>query len=238
MDQVRSDEQAIHSEGYLLCLDCMKRPRGISSPLTAMKASRAADRCDVGICVVLGISIIGLAAGVPTRVLGSQPSKVSQAQRITPILFLIPRGRGGGAGGAVLVRWRAPPPRGSGRRAFQGHARGHGSSQDCRRSRRDHHKTPSVTPAPQPPQRPSAPVLVAPLSLNAEAAGAARFDVSVGGNPDDLPPGTVVRVSGLPSGAALSGGQASADRGWVVPLWALKMILRSGFPLTCRATSI
>ena len=38
------------------------------------------DRRDVGICVALGISIIGLAAGVPTRVLGSQPSKVGQAQ--------------------------------------------------------------------------------------------------------------------------------------------------------------
>ena len=79
----------------------------------------------------------------------------------------------------------------------------------------------AITPAPQPPQRPSAPALVAPLSLNAEAAVATRFDVSVGGSPDDLPPGTVVRVSGLPSGATLSGGQANADRGWVVPLWAL-----------------
>ena len=45
-------------------------------------------RCDVGICVALGISIIGLAAGVPTRVLGGQPSKVSQAQRVAPTLFL------------------------------------------------------------------------------------------------------------------------------------------------------
>src|ERR1700689_157223 len=38
------------------------------------------------------------------------------------------QGRGGGADGAVLVRWRAPPPRGGGRRAFQGQARGHGSA--------------------------------------------------------------------------------------------------------------
>jgi hypothetical protein len=72
-----------------------------------------------------------------------------------------------------------------------------------------------------PPQHPHAAALVAPLSLNAEAAVATRFDVSVDGSPEDLPPGTVVRVSGLPSGATLSGGQANADRGWVVPLWAL-----------------
>jgi hypothetical protein len=42
-----------------------------------------------------------------------------------------------------------------------------------------------------------------------------------GGRPEDLPPGTVVGVSGLPRGATLSGGLANADRGWVVPLWAL-----------------
>jgi hypothetical protein len=87
----------------------------------------------------------------------------------------------------------------------------------------------AVTPALEPPQRPSAPVLVAPLSLNAEAAVATRFDVSVGGNPDDLPPGTVVRVLGLPGGATLSGGQASDDRGWVVPLLALDD-LKIGLP--------
>ena len=119
------------------------------------------ERRDLGICFALGISMIALTAGVPTRVLGGQ--KVDEGPR-----------------------------------------------QDA-----------SVAPAPQPPQRPSAPALVAPLSFNAEAAVATRFDVSVDGRPEDLPPGTVVRVSGLPSGATLSGGEANADRGWVVPLWAL-----------------
>jgi hypothetical protein len=72
-----------------------------------------------------------------------------------------------------------------------------------------------------PPQRSRAAALVVPLTLNAEAAVATRFDVSVGGSPEDLPPGAVLRVSGLPRGATLSAGQANADRGWIVPLWAL-----------------
>jgi hypothetical protein len=177
-------------------------------------------RCDVGICIALGISIIGLTAGVPTRVLGSQPSKVGQAQRITPVLFLIPKVE---AAERTELFWFVGAPRlQEAAVAALSKVRPAATAQPrLQKVEEGPRQTPSVTPAPQPLQRPSAPVLVAPLSLNAEAAGAARFDVSVGGNPDDLPPGTVVRVSGLPSGAALSGGQASADRGWVVPLWAL-----------------
>jgi hypothetical protein len=67
----------------------------------------------------------------------------------------------------------------------------------------------------------AAPTLVVPQVFNAEAAAATRFDARVGEHPEDLPPGTVIRVSGLPQRTTLSGGQANADRGWFVPLWAL-----------------
>jgi hypothetical protein len=179
------------------------------------------DRRDVGICVALGISIIGLAAGIPTRVLGSQPSKVSQAQRIAPILFLIPRLEVEAAKRTELIRFVGAPRLREAAVAALPKVRPAATTEPRLQKVAESSAQDPVAPALQPPQRPSAPVLVAPLSLNAEAAGAARFDVSVGGSPDDLPPGTVVRVSGLPDGAALSGGQASADRGWVVPLWAL-----------------
>ena len=78
----------------------------------------------------------------------------------------------------------------------------------------------AVTTSP-PPVRPAAPALVVPPVLDAEAAAATRFPVSLGGRPEDLAPGTVVRVKGLAGGITLSGGQANAGRGWVVPLWAL-----------------
>jgi hypothetical protein len=78
----------------------------------------------------------------------------------------------------------------------------------------------AITAAP-PPQRPPAPALVAPPVLYAEAAAATRFAISVDHRPEDLPPGIYVRVKGLAGGVTLSGGQANADRGWVVPLWAL-----------------
>ena len=189
------------------------------------------ERRDLGICFALGISMIALTAGVPTRVLGGQPSKVGQAQRITPVLFLIPKVE---AAERTDRSWR-PPPRGSGRRAFQGQAAA--TAQRLQKVDEGPRQDASVAPAPQPPQRPSAPALVAPLSFNAEAAVATRFDVSVDGRPEDLPPGTVVRVSGLPSGATLSGGEANADRGWVVPLWGLDDLkIRVSFDVS--ATSI
>jgi hypothetical protein len=179
-------------------------------------------RGDVGICVAVGISMVALAAGTPTRVLGDQPSKVSRAQNATPTLFLLanlkveaaertklfwfvgtPRQRET----AVAALSKVKPPAMAGPRLQKVEE---GPRQDT-----------FVTPAPPPPQRPPAPAVVAPLALNAEVGVATRFDVSVGGSPEDLRPGTVVRVSGLPRGATLSGGQANADRGWVVPLWAL-----------------
>jgi len=79
----------------------------------------------------------------------------------------------------------------------------------------------AATTAP-PPLRPPAPALVVPPALDAEAAAATRFDVSVGGRPEDLSPGTYVLVTGLPGDVTLSGGQANPGRGWVVPLWALE----------------
>ena len=179
-------------------------------------------RRDVGICVAVGISMVALAAGAPTRVLGGQPSKVSRAQHATPTLFLLPKleveaaertklfwfvGAPRQQETAVAALSKVKPAAMAGPRLQKVEE---GPRQDT-----------FVTPAPPPPQRPSAPALVAPLALNAEAAVATRFDVSVGGSPEDLRPGTVVRVSGLPRGATLSGGQANADRGWVVPLWAL-----------------
>lgn len=86
-----------------------------------------------------------------------------------------------------------------------------------------------VTTAPPSP-RPAAPALVVPPVLDAEAAGTTRFAVSVGGRPEDLPPGTYVRVNGLAGGVTLSGGLRisararradGANAGWVVPVWAL-----------------
>jgi hypothetical protein len=71
-----------------------------------------------------------------------------------------------------------------------------------------------------PPSPPSAPALVVPAALNVEAP-ATRFEIGIGEHPEDLPLGTVICVSGLPRGITLSGGQANADRGWMVPLWAL-----------------
>jgi hypothetical protein len=179
-------------------------------------------RRDVGICVAVGISMVAVAAGAPTCVLGGQLSKVSRAQHATPTLFLpseleveaAERTKlfwfvGGAAQQetAVAALSKVKPAAMAGPRLQKVEE---GPRQDT-----------FVTPTPPPPQRPSAPTLVAPLALNAEAAVATRFDVSVGGSPEDLRPGTVVRVSGLPRGATLSAGQANADRGWMVPLWAL-----------------
>jgi hypothetical protein len=176
-------------------------------------------RRDVGICVAVGISMVALATGAPTRVLGGQPSKVSRAQTATPTLFLLPKLQVEAAEQtwfvgtprqqeiAVAALSKVKPAAMAGPRLQKVEE---GPRQDT-----------FVAPALLPPQRPSAPALVAPLALDAEAAVATRFDVSVGGNPEDLRPGTVMRVSGLPRGATLSGGQANAERGWVVPLWAL-----------------
>ena len=179
-------------------------------------------RREVGIYVAVGISMVALAAGAPTRVLGGQPSKVSRAQHASPTLFLLPKleveaaerrklfwfvGAPRQQETAVAALSKVEPAAMAGPRLQKVEE---GPRQDT-----------FVTPVPPPPQRPSAPALVAPLALNAEAAVATRFNVSVGGSLGDLPPGTVVRVSGLPRGATLSGGQANAERGWVVPLWVL-----------------
>ncbi|HLN09670.1 MAG TPA: hypothetical protein VK281_12035, partial [Xanthobacteraceae bacterium] len=82
-------------------------------------------------------------------------------------------------------------------------------------------RQPAAVVAALPPVGPAAPALVVAPALDAEAAAATRFAVSVSGRPEDLPPGTVVRVSGLRGGVTLSGGRANSDHGWVVPLWAL-----------------
>ena len=176
------------------------------------------ERRDVGICVALGISMIALAAGVPTRVLGGQPSKVSRTQQVAPML---PKLEVESAERTELFWFVGAPRQQEAAVAALSKVTAAMAEPRLQKVEEGPRQDATVTPAPQPPPRPSAPALVAPLSLNAEAAVATRFDVSVEGSPEDLPPGTVVRVSGLPSGATLSGGQANADRGWVVPLWAL-----------------
>jgi hypothetical protein len=179
-------------------------------------------RREVRICVAVGISMVALAAGAPTCVLGGQPSRVNRAQHATPTLVLLPKLQVEAAertkpfwfvgaprqqeiAVAALSKVKPAAMAGPKLQKVEG-----GPGQDT-----------FVMPAPPPPQRPSAPALVAPPALNAKAAVATRFDVSVAGSPEDFPPGTVMRVSGLPRGATLSAGQVNADRGWVVPLWAL-----------------
>jgi len=79
----------------------------------------------------------------------------------------------------------------------------------------------AVDAAPPAPPRGPAPALFAPPVVDADAAAATRFAVSINHRPEEFPPGTYVRVRGLAGGVTLSAGQANADRGWVVPLWAL-----------------
>jgi hypothetical protein len=179
-------------------------------------------RRDVGIRVAVGISMVALAAGTPTRVLGGQPSKVSRAQHATSILFLLPKLQVEAAERTKLFWFVGAPRQQEIAVAALSKVKPAAMAGPRLQKVEDGPRQDTfVMPASPPPQRPSAPALAAPLALNAEAAVATRFDVSVGGNPEDLRPGTVVRVSGLPRGATLSGGQANADRGWVVPLWTL-----------------
>jgi len=79
----------------------------------------------------------------------------------------------------------------------------------------------AVDAAPPAAPRGPAPALFAPPVVDADAATATRFAVSINHRPEEFPPGTYVRVKGLAGGVTLSAGQANADRGWVVPLWAL-----------------
>jgi Tfp pilus assembly protein PilF len=79
----------------------------------------------------------------------------------------------------------------------------------------------AVTTAP-PPQLPPPPELVVASVLDAEAAAATPLTIKVGGEAGSIPAGTQVRVAGLAGGATLSGGQADADRGWLIPPGALE----------------
>jgi hypothetical protein len=65
--------------------------------------------------------------------------------------------------------------------------------------------------------------------VDVDATMATRLPVRLLRSVDELPLGTCLRISGLPSGASLSGGQANPGKGWIVPLWALET-LKIRFP--------
>jgi len=259
-------------------------------------------RRGAGLCVAVGISMVTLTAGAPTRVPAGQPSEVSRAQNTAaPVLFVLPKlevepaeptklfwfivkgGEDVPPGAHVLIRGVPPGvslssgqanPEGlwvvplseleeleiTVPRSFSGKLVLDAALVDGRGAVLDEHPVELVvervavaaandaaadspkpaavagpgrtgadaaprqqaidTTAP-PSRRPPAPALVVAPALDAEAAAATRLNVGVGGRPDDLPPGTYVRVKGLAGGVTLSAGQANADRGWVLPLWAL-----------------
>jgi hypothetical protein len=84
-------------------------------------------------------------------------------------------------------------------------------------------QTAAVTPVAPPQVKPAAAAaLVVAPALEAEIAAASRFPIEVREGPEGFPPGTHVRVIGLPTGVTLSGGQPDASGGWVVPLAALE----------------
>jgi hypothetical protein len=173
---------------------------------------------NVRVCVAVSISMITLATGAPAGVLGDQSSKVGRAQHATPTLFPPPKLEVEAAERMKLFWFVGAPQQQEAVVAALSKVKPAAmAGPRLRKVEEGPRQDTFVAPA----QRPSAPALVVPPALNAEASVATRFDVSVDGRPEDLPPGTVVHVSGLPRGATLSAGQANADRGWVVPLWAL-----------------
>ena len=134
------------------------------------------ERRDVGICFALGISMIALTAGVPTRVLGGQPSKVSRAHHVAPTLFLLPKLEVKAAERTELFWFVGAPRQQEAAVAALSKVRPAAMAEPrLQKVEEGPRQDASVTPAPQPPQRPSAPTLVTPLSLNAEAAVATRF---------------------------------------------------------------
>jgi Tfp pilus assembly protein PilF len=68
------------------------------------------------------------------------------------------------------------------------------------------------------------PELIVASTLDAEAAAATPLAIKVGGEAGGVPAGAQVRVEGLSGGATLSGGQADADHGWLIPPGALENI--------------
>jgi len=64
--------------------------------------------------------------------------------------------------------------------------------------------------------------LSVPPEVDIATATAVRLPIHLSRSVDELPLGTCLRVSGLPAGVTLSGGQANPGNGWIVPLWALE----------------
>jgi len=64
--------------------------------------------------------------------------------------------------------------------------------------------------------------LSVPPEVDIAPATAVRLPIHLSRSVDELPLGTCLRVSGLPAGVTLSGGQANPGNGWIVPLWALE----------------
>ena len=75
MDQVRSAEQAMHLKVISVMSNSHKSAARHIVTSHRREGEPRSGRRDVGICVAFGISMIALAAGVPTRVLGGQPSR-------------------------------------------------------------------------------------------------------------------------------------------------------------------
>jgi hypothetical protein len=63
-------------------------------------------------------------------------------------------------------------------------------------------------------------VFIVPPKIEIEAAKSGYFPIQLPSGVEGLPPGTCVRILGLPNGATLSAGQLNPGRGWIVPLWA------------------
>src|SRR6516162_6638299 len=66
------------------------------------------------------------------------------------------------------------------------------------------------------------PGLSVPPEVDIAPATAVRLSIHLSRSVDELPLGACLRVSGLPAGVTLSGGQANPGNGWIVPLWALE----------------
>lgn len=73
-----------------------------------------------------------------------------------------------------------------------------------------------------PPRDDARPRLAVESVFNVDAATETGLSINLIGRPEDVPPGTYVRIDGLPVGAMLSGGQPILGRGWMVPLRALE----------------
>jgi uncharacterized protein len=94
-------------------------------------------------------------------------------------------------------------------------ASGHPTQGDTAASGSAEPTAPATAPAAEPPE------ITVPPRIEIEAAKAGDFPIQLSRRVEDLPPGTCLRILGLPNGVTLSGGQSNPGRGWIVPLWAM-----------------